>query len=471
MAKGAIATEREMDLHLQRLGFKSKESYFKWCSTLGYRCTYEKTLKEMSKERKYVESVKAQEVLRSHKKSTKGVVGYLKDIHEGFEISGVHGILRDVGEFFKKLSDEGKQDFIDFFTFIEKKSKIIRDEKDYEVILKIFSYRDWFIRDWRSWAPKSHNKSKQVSSIVRYLFTQYDIPKFMDSAWVSSSPGDKFIDWFFEMGNGTNIRKCKDLPFPLTKKMAHAFLQAPDYCSIPEAFNWSRVITLGGDERLFKALGESRIYGWKDHHFIEGVIRFFVDNPMLDRVHVGPIVDYIDQQKYRHRDVVVDGVLTRVGAEQPNFSMTGRSPEALLNQVDRWHNQLGKERKGNSLTWVKSPYPDFELTEGQEHTPSFRRWQIRELMSSSELRADGRAMRHCVASYAHSCAKRSTSIWSLTLTSVKGHENMTTVEVDLRNRMIVQARKRNNERPTKKEWDILSRWALKNNIGFSSYVR
>jgi len=251
MAKGTLATIHTMDLHLKQLQLNSKESYFKWCARNGFRCTLEKTLKDLSKETKFVKDLQATNILASSNRSKKGLPYYLNQIHNGCPIDISY--LRVIEEAYKKLPCRDKKFLIDFLLLVHKKSKLLDDHKDYAVILKVFSYRDWFIREWSEWDPKSHNRDKQFSSLVRHLFTQYDIPKFMDTAWKSNSHDDKEIDWFFEMGNGTNIRKCKGLPFTITKKTAHNFLQAPNTCNVTEAFRWARVITFGGCDRLHKA--------------------------------------------------------------------------------------------------------------------------------------------------------------------------------------------------------------------------
>ena len=54
------------------------------------------------------------------------------------------------------------------------------------------------------------------------------------------------------------MRTAKGLPVPLTKRMAHLFLRAPDDVSIPEAFRFTRVLSQGGDERFARSSGNRR---------------------------------------------------------------------------------------------------------------------------------------------------------------------------------------------------------------------
>ena len=79
-------------------------------------------------------------------------------------------------------------------------------------------------------------------------------------------------------------------------------------------------------------------------------------------------------------------------------------------------------------------------------------------------------MRHCVASYAGSCARRATSIWSMTLESHEGVSRVLTIEVRLATKTICQARGRYNQRPTEKARNIMKRWAAQEGLTRAVYV-
>jgi hypothetical protein len=75
------------------------------------------------------------------------------------------------------------------------------------------------------------------------------------------------------------------------------------------------------------------------------------------------------------------------------------------------------------------------------------------------LDEEGRAMGHCVGSYAASCESGRVSIWSLKVVEPPGPETrLLTLEVSNADRQIVQARKRFNALPEPKELAILRRW-------------
>lgn len=344
--------------------------------------------------------------------------------------------------------------------FVESSSKLLQSAVHARGVIELCrDAADW-LKPIEQWMPKSHNPNRQFSALARHLWAVYEVPLFMDKAWLQGTALEQA--WFKHMGRGGSIRTAERLPVPLTKKMAHHFVDAPSTYSIEAAFRWGQVLALGGDQRLADGLRETRlVQDFRDNDFWLSVIRFFIRNPMLDRAHVQPIIDYIWNQRYEPRIVFVErGVARELGPEQPNLSMRGRTAVSLLRAVDQWHRQLGRETSGERLQWRKSPFRDFEFIEGSEQSKNMRIWQIRELLSSQELIAEGRRMCHCVASYANSCHNGACSIWSMEVETDEGTEPLVTIEVNHQRKEICQVRGKRNRLPTDKEKDILRRWAL-----------
>ena len=269
-----------------------------------------------------------------------------------------------------------------------------------------------------------------------------------------------------EYGAGGNIRTAPGLPLPLTKKMAHHFLKAPGDYTVEEALCYGQVCALGGNRRLVHVLrGTQLIETFRDNDFRLSVIRFFIANPMLDLAHVHPIIDYIWNQKY-----VGDG---NIGPPQPNFSMKGRDPEVLLRRVEEWHRQLARETKARAGEWRRSDIGEFYFQEGNEQKGDLKSWSIRELLTSDELIAEGRALSHCVSTYAQSCSERSTSIWSMGIENEFQRERILTIEVFLGRgdgNRIGQVRGNRNRVPTPKEESIIARWATREGLQIRSYL-
>ena len=195
-----------------------------------------------------------------------------------------------------------------------------------------------------------------------------------------------------------------------------------------------------------------------------------MNHPELDLAHVGPIIDYIQHQRFVAQDVIIaHGVVERRGPAQPNFTMKGRTPASLLRQVDAWHRTLARIEQPKA-EWPPSGIDSFEFIEGGEKGGNLRVWTIRELLSTKALVDEGRKMKHCVATYAHSCGSGACSIWTLEVENFDGRSKMLTIEVLNGSRMICQARGKCNMLPGEKHLGILRRWAEQAGLSLSNHV-
>lgn len=144
--------------------------------------------------------------------------------------------------------------------------------------------------------------------------------------------------------------------------------------------------------------------------------------------------------------------------------MKGRTLHSVLRLVDEWHKQLGKQSKVPTLAWTGCKIGEFEFVEGTDHVGNMRRWIITELLNNVELLEEGRRMRHCVATYAESCAKKRTAIWSMKIENNEGRKHVLTIEVDLMTKTICQVRGRCNRLPKEHEKEVIRRWAAQQGI-------
>lgn len=331
--------------------------------------------------------------------------------------------------------------------------------------------RNW-IRPLGEWQPRTHNARRQFSSLARHLLAEWPVPPFMDSVWFLSSGRDasRRQGWFLHLGRGQNIRTV-DLPLPYTKRMAHHFLQAPADYSIEAALRWGQIHALGGSERLVRAVIGTRLGNdFRNDDFWITVLQFFIAHPLLDLAQVGPIVDYIHQQRFVSQDVLVaPGVVERRGPFQPNFTMKGRTPASLLRQVECWHRTLAKVQQPKA-EWPPSGVPAFEFIEGTAKSGNRKIWTITELLSTKALIAEGRQMKHCVASYAQACGSGDCSIWTLEAQTFAGRSKILTIEVHLSTKVICQARGKCNMLPGDKHRGILRRWAEQAGLEVAMHV-
>ena len=422
-----------------------------------------KTLRNDAKNKEAVKKL-------SVSKSTRKLSNFLNKIIEGSITE------RDLDTEFSKIiykaikEETDSSRLVETLRFLDGKSKLLKDINYVRGIIELVKKSEQWIRPLSRWNIPSHNPNKQFYSLTRHLLAGYPVPKFMDKAWLTGN--EVHQRWFVHVGSGKNIRFAENLPIPLTKKSAHNFLLAPDHYSIEAAIRWGQIHSLGGDKRLADALLETRIINdFRENKFWTSVIRFFIRNPMLDTIHINPIIDYIWNKKYERRVVFLErGIAEEIDPEQPNFSMKGRTVDSILRQVENWHRELGREIKSGNLQWKKSDFNDFQFIEGSKKAKNMKVWRIRELLSSKELVVEGKQQKHCVATYAASCNSGKCSIWTMDVQTEEGIEKLLTIEVNHSENRIKQIRGKKNRFPTTKEMEIVKRWSLKENLEVASYI-
>jgi hypothetical protein len=341
---------------------------------------------------------------------------------------------------------------------------------------------DW-VRPLESWRARTHNAGRQFHSLLRHLIATYNVPTFMDVAWLAglTTESVKYQDWYKHIARGHNIRSARELPIPLSKRQAHAFICAPDDFDIPTAFRWATVIDNGGDERLVRSLLGTRIgTAFDDEEFWNSVNRFFIAHPELEPIHHGPIVDYLHNQRF------VPSVPNPLAGQpgepseippQPNLCMKGRTPDSLKRAISRWHFNLAQGHEAGRrnlyrrplLCWRPSGISPFAHEE--EVGEDRRTFESTELLGEADLIEEGKAMGHCVASYSQLCASGRSSIWSLRMRIPSGRiVRLATVELRTRDNLIVQVRKRANKPPTVRELSLLSLWSDRGGPTLASWL-
>ncbi|QDV37595.1 PcfJ domain-containing protein [Tautonia plasticadhaerens] len=376
-------------------------------------------------------------------------------------VAGLFGAIRR-GDFDRSPARPDAEALRDLLAFCRRETDLLADQEAsrYAAALLALSARrrDW-LRPLGRWRARSHNALRQFRSLLRHLTAAYEVPHFLDSAWTAGLTPDAVVQqgWYLHVARGKNIRTAEGLPFPLTKKQAHHFLQAPDDLDISSAFRWAVVRDLGGDERLVRSILATPIgTDFGAEGFWREVLRFFVAHPGLDPVHHGPIIDYLRHQKFPPTSPERPGQ-PAPSPPRPNLSMRGRTPESLLRAAGDWHRSLAQDRSITASSWGPSGIPPFACDDGEGE--DIRRFEVVELLTAEDLREEGRAMRHCVGSYAGACATGRSSIWSLRERVEPGRlARRATIEVGNERREVVQVRRRLNRWPTDREVSILARW-------------
>jgi hypothetical protein len=305
-----------------------------------------------------------------------------------------------------------------------------------------------FVRPIAAWKPKGKGRETLFRGLCAHLLATFPMPPFLWSAFFEpdAQAFGPFVAHVAKGGSAQAGVKAGLLPVPLTRKMCHDLLQTPADVSFFKALRRTEVRAGGGDLRFLGTwMGTQagrRLHSAADEAFWATVIEWFAKNPMADPNQVGPLVDFIAHRRQQDAE----------------FSMKGRGILAMLRAMAEWHGQLAEAKVVYGVIFGASGFRPFAL-ERSARDPSgnyvTEAWKVEEILSSRRLAEEGRALSHCVYSYASSVEQGHTSIWSLSLDGQK----LVTVEVRNQARRVVQVRGKFNRAASSREFAIIAQWA------------
>lgn len=242
--------------------------------------------------------------------------------------------------------------------------------------------------------------------------------------------------------------------------MENIFLRSPDHFAIECAIRRAELLALGASAEFVQAVLSTRMAtDLSDGEFWRTAWMFLIANEStIDSAQIGPMLDFL--QAIQHDCVAQQMTTGAAGVDPPRpaFSIKGRTAQSMLRSMRDWHFSLGSGIA--KRTWTASPLHAMLIDESDQGTPQLpKTWHLVELTNSAQLRSEGTALHHCVASYTDRCCKGISSIWSLRLRRGERFRHVLTIEVNLKKRLVVQARGRANCAAYGKPLQILQNWA------------
>ena len=311
--------------------------------------------------------------------------------------------------------------------------------------------------DWRC-AIKSRLSDRRFIELVRFTFARYAVPQHLEKAWIDEphyelvgdngrplagldrTPAD-LRAWYILVTQGGSLYKDATQKF-LSKAETHHFLTAPrEIVSARNAF-WYAVARAQTDDRhLSVRVGTTRLAGYSvAQPFWRDAARFFVRNP-ASITEMNDLIDFFRAAK----------------EEDGDFSLKGRSLEALRRRMEEWHRALRKQQTVGGGAWSGSPLPDVDYEVGSDRKKAI--WRFRQIKTGNDLFREGQRMHHCVITYKGRCLSGDISIWSLASEYPIGSQNRgVTMEVR-KDGAIVQCRGFANRLPYGNEVTMAKRWA------------
>lgn len=322
------------------------------------------------------------------------------------------------------------------------------------------------VRPFGTWEPRGKGRNSVFRSLCEHLIAKYPTPPFLWSVFDDFDTVELVPLVVHVAQGGSLFQYCKEgkLPFPMTRAQCAEFMQSDTSLNVISALRRVQVKAEGGDRRLFEVwrrlplMRSLQTPEWEA--FSITVLRFFARNPLLDPAQISPLCDYVHG---RYRD-------------STQFSMQGRTANALLRDMNQWHRDLNAARQEASyapVAFERSGFKGYrvERTDNRAapgkkgYTEQPQTWTVTEILSSIDLQAEGKALHHCVSSYRAQVEARHVSIWSLALEDVAlNSEKVITLEVNNSMKSVVQARGKHNRLTTPQEDKVIMSWAARNGL-------
>ena len=309
------------------------------------------------------------------------------------------------------------------------------------VLYNISTLGNVFVRPFENWKPESRFETEQISTLIRHCFAKYETPEFLESAFYSGD--QKAMLWYVRLGRGESVKNLAGLPIKLTDRMAHEFRNAPSFLSINEALRYAQARGFNASTKTAKMIAFSRLANIDEAHetFWATVVQFFAKEADLNVNDVDSMIDYISY-KYRQNE---------------SFSMKHRTLKALKTQSDEWHRHVFLKEKGEFTTWESTGIEPLYTEETVEDKNIV--YRTVELLDSNALYEEGHEMHHCVSEYDEECMDGTSSIFSLRCYE-EGEpvKRLATLEVELPENMLVQAKAKYNQDPDAKSLELIEKW-------------
>ena len=318
-------------------------------------------------------------------------------------------------------------------------------------------------RQPRDWNPHGRSLDTTLRAWIIWNLQHYPVPEFLlaafnladDWAWAHTAK------LFLLLTNGGSLYRAVQnglIPFYLNRKACAEFLKITGQVNPVQALRLAQVRAAGGDRRIELGVLRSRLVTHTDRHQLQleaetapsfwyQFIAWLAAAPLFDATTIPQLVDYINHQ----------------WCADPGYTLKGRTINSVTQAMLAWHDEL-KKGKLSKADFATCGIPNWENVEGTGKEAV--RWSMQEILSTTALAKEGKAMHHCVVSYQDSIIAKRCSIWSLRCND----ERALTVEVANAELRVNQACGVCNCKPTAKEALALRRWATASGLKISASV-
>jgi len=385
-------------------------------------------------------------------------------------------------DFFIKLPEPFvlEKDFLTFLKIFFKKNKI-------DIVLG-FSFRDYMrLYEFQKINEPLFNRIPDLSNtdieyshkdrtsaqtpcfkLVYNLLTDFGVSCFFIFKFFQDNLAQHEKEWFVDVLQGRNLVHSKNLPFKLTKKVAHFFNVLPeDWKGNSYPMLFQNPANYYGLTNINYNLTQSLIYcaiyfDVRDSHYTQEVIRNLRRTDNLDFWMNTLCKLYHKGLRENNLNQVIDYIDDKVIRNGRKIDFKTKKLSNLLEDVHTWHEELMLMRVGKynrTYSLPKSEIDTFKI----EYKD--KKYKIKQLLTNKELIEEGRTLMHCVGTYTDNCIDRGSYIFSLQLVQ-ENEEIKPLITIEVNDQKIRQKRGKRNRSCFKEEDYVINKWAKENKIKF-----
>jgi PcfJ-like protein len=365
-----------------------------------------------------------------------------------------------------------KQTCARIFRVLETRSRVLLDIHPNELavvaaVARLGAYADQWLREPEDWQPNPDSDAKsQWADFLRHLLADYPVPSFLDEAWLAKGPLRHFErDCWCALGYGRSLRMVEGLPPSVSSRVLHLALES-GHTSMAQAIWSAQLQCLGPSAALKSAIMTSRVPEELSHHALwVRLAAKFVASTDVAASQFAPVADSLAALKAHRGEAQVE-MLMRL----PLTILTRHCMKFITELLQANGHLLTEEQV--RLAAENASLSRLAASRWQPMLGGFSlnaSWKIEELCSVEDLKAEGKAMRHCVAGYARRCRQGSSAIFSVRrlLADFDGTTksiSYATLEVHPSQRKIVQIRAFGNRPANQTIMNFIREWARKNDL-------
>lgn len=290
-------------------------------------------------------------------------------------------------------------------------------------------------------------------ALIDHLFVDFAVPEFLYQVWARDTTltyETKWLGWFLVLAQGGSLYRyaaCDTTAdWYVTRAFQQHLFQAPANAPFRTACLAAEIYRIGGGGRELRRIlaNPAFVFDVTDRAHAERL-------PGIAQLHntVGWLTRHGDAIDDRESHQLLNWAVHEM-IEQRDFSWSRRSVQASLRRATQYWQEITRHSTWQPVVMTWQPHGlDWACKDEVQ-----RHWTIREITDSRELADEGRAMRHCVSSYAYLCRNGESAIFSLRA----NNQRCLTLEMKPTTWRLAQARGACNRTWLEHEQRIVARW-------------